>query len=237
MAQKLAEKDQIDIEPARSAERNWPLSDQALMLLRRKILRGDITPGAKLKVEDLQRELEVSSSPLREALNRLLTEGLVVASERRGFRVAPISVADLLDITAFRLAVETAALTECLAVAGDEWEGRVVAAFHRLERVEARMKAQACPYTDEWTERHKDFHMALLSACSSTRLKGACSSLFDQAERYRRLSAQSRKQPRDTMAEHRRLMKSALARDPVMVDLLRTHISKTAEHVASVLSR
>jgi DNA-binding GntR family transcriptional regulator len=214
------------------------LAEQAYQALRVRILHGDIAPGTKLKIETLQRAHALSSSPLREALNRLTAEGLVLADDRRGFRAAPISTADLWDITSMRLLLERAALEESMARGTDEWEARIIAAFHRLERVETRIVSGLLALNDDWTGRHKDFHMALLSACASPRLQAQCSSLFDQSERYRRLSARHRKEPRNKAGEHRRLMDLVLARNVKgAVAGLREHVMETATNVARVLGK
>jgi GntR family carbon starvation induced transcriptional regulator len=212
-----------------------PLSEMAFRLIRQQILRGDIPPGDKLRIEVLQREHALSSSPLREALNRLVAEGLVIADDHRGFRAAPMSPTDLHDITNYRLVIEPAALAQSIAKGDDVWEGNVVAAFHRLERIEERIAQEHSPLNQEWTDRHKDFHMSLVSAAPSSRLLAACSSLFDQAERYRRFSAMHRSRPRDTTGEHRRLMKTAIARQTEEATaLLRDHVTRTAENVLAV---
>jgi GntR family carbon starvation induced transcriptional regulator len=208
------------------------LSETAYRIIRQQILRGDIPPGEKLKIDVLQREHELSSSPLREALNRLVAEKLVIADDHRGFRAASISIDDLQDITNFRLVIEPSALVQSIKHGTDEWEARTVAAFHRFERVRERLKKEGSVVKEEWTERHKDFHMALLSAAPSQRLLSACSSLFDQAERYRRFSVMNRKQLRDTHAEHLKLMETSIARKAELAaSLLHKHISLTTQHV------
>lgn len=220
-----------------SLDRVASLSERAYRLLRQKILHADLSPGSKLKIETLQREYELSSSPLREALSRLAAEGLAVMDENRGFRVAPMSPEDLWDITTLRLVVEPAALAAAIGAANDEWEGRIVAAFHRLKRTEERVPASQHWFDGDWTERHKNFHMALYSACPSGRLFTLCWNLFDQAERYRRFSATNRRQARDTAGEHRALMEAALARDAdLSADLIRKHIKRTSEDVHALYS-
>src|SRR5690606_39589240 len=87
-------------------------SERALAALRRDVLSGHAEPGVKLKMELLQQRYGFSSSPLREALNRLVQEGLVVADERRGFRAAELSLADLRDINHMRLLLDPQALSE-----------------------------------------------------------------------------------------------------------------------------
>jgi DNA-binding GntR family transcriptional regulator len=223
-------------EPSEADDR-LPLSERAYRLIRRSILRGDIAPGSRLKIETFRREYKFSSSPLRDALNRLAAEKLVENDERRGFRAAAVSIEDMRDLTAFRLNIETTSLLESIDLGGDDWEARIIAAFHRLERLESRESDQQIPFTDEWAERHKAFHMALISCCPSLRQRSLCSSLFDEAERYRRLSITSRKTKRDNAGEHRAIMKAALSRDRQQAAVtLRAHIEKTASHVAEVLA-
>lgn len=214
-----------------------PLSEQAFQTIRDRILRGTTVAGEKLKIDVLQRDLEISSSPLREALNRLVAENLVVADDRRGFRAAPVTVADLKDLTAIRVVVEPGALVASMAAGSDAWESQVVAAFYRLDRIERRVAAGQMSRDDEWTARHKDFHLALISACGSERLVVLCSKLFDQSERYRRLSASLRQKSRNTANEHKKLMDAVLSRDPDAPLLLRRHIERTEEHVASALGK
>lgn len=214
-----------------------PLSEQAYQLLRDRILNGVIGAGEKLKIDALQCDYQISSSPLREALNRLVAENLVTADDRRGFRAAPMTAKDLMDLTATRVVIEPGALDASMKAGSDAWEARVVATFYRLDRIEHRISAGELTRDDEWTARHKDFHLSLISACGSERLVELCSKLFDQSERYRRLSASLRRNPRNTASEHKRLMETALARDPAAVLLLRQHIERTAQHVAPALDQ
>lgn len=215
-----------------------PCVGQAYSQLRTAILRGHLQPDQKLKMEALQQLTGLSNSPLREALNRLAMEDLVSVTERRGFRVASISIADLNDVTEMRLLLERAALTDSMRRGDDAWEARAVAAFHRLEIVEQRLLGERLSLNDEWTDRHRDFHLALFSACASPRLLAQVSVLFDQAERYRRLSAVYRKEPRNKVAEHRRLLGLVLQRniDAATADL-EEHMRNTANNVARVLGK
>lgn len=214
-----------------------PLSEQAYQIIRGRILRGITVAGEKLKIDDLQRDLEISSSPLREALNRLVAENLVTADERRGFRAAPVTIGDLMDLTTMRIVVEPGALEASMKAGSDAWESQVVAAFYRLDRIERRIAAGKASRDDEWTARHKEFHLSLISACGSERLTALCAKLFDQSERYRRLSASLRHKPRKTASEHKKLMEAALSRHPSAASLLRRHIELTAKHVASALGK
>jgi DNA-binding GntR family transcriptional regulator len=213
-----------------------PLVEQAFHRLRRDVLIGAYPAGAKLKVDELQEAYGFSSSPLREALSRLAQEGLVRADERRGFRVAPISAEDLADITRMRLMLDVQALAEAIEQGDDAWEAAIVAAYYRLEKVEARLGEGPLMLDEEWSSLHRDFHLALLAACPSERQRHWSASLFDQAERYRRYSARYRKTPRRKTTEHKRLMEATLKRDtPTACALLKEHILGTQRGVEQVL--
>lgn len=221
------------------AGRELPLAEQAFRLLRGRILRCEIEPGAKLKIELLQREHGYSSSPLREALNRLAQEGLVKTDERRGFWAAPVTISDLRDVTRMRLLLDAEALRDSIAKGDDAWEARAIAAFHQLAKVESRLTGQGpLALNADWSALHKQFHFALMGACTSPKLLEMSSSLFDQAERYRRLSMRWRKEPRNKSAEHKRILDAAISRDAKSATALLTdHVSRTAANVEAALSK
>lgn len=219
-----------------AANREPRLVDQAFQRLRRDVLVGTFEAGSKLKVEELQEAYGYSSSPVREALTRLAQEGLIRADERRGFRVAPISVSDLADITHMRLMLEVSALRDAIAHGDDAWEASVLAAFHQLERVEGRITTGSVVLDDSWSDLHRGFHMALLAACESERQRQWSASLFDQAERYRRYSARLRTTARRKTTEHRKLMDATLRRDAdTAAALLADHIRSTQRNVEAAL--
>ena len=214
------------------------LADRAHAAIGDAILRCEYAPGTKLKLETLAAASGLSSSPLREALNRLVQEGLVLALENRGFWVAPISVAELKDLTRMRLLVESEVLASAIDCGDDEWEARVVAAFHRLDLTEQRLRQDAdSPARADWSALHKAFHLALFSGSDSPRLIRTASSLFSQAERYRNFATAHRRKPRNVRGEHASLMRACLDRKPKeALRLLREHIAATAESVAGVLA-
>jgi DNA-binding GntR family transcriptional regulator len=102
-------KDQEIAAPARDAA---PLAissveDGVYGILREEIGRLELPPGERLRLEELAGRLQVSLTPVRHALRRLESEGLVVSIPRRGSRVAPLSVDELEEIQALRLGLET----------------------------------------------------------------------------------------------------------------------------------
>ncbi len=208
------------------------ISEQAFQVLRQDVLSGIHSPESKLKVDALQTRYGFSSSPLREALNRLVQEGLVKSDERRGFRVTPISPDDIADITKMRLMLDVAALRESILFGDDNWEAHIVASFHRLEKIESRLSQGPVVLDADWSQRHRDFHFALIAACPSERQRAWSMSLFDQAERYRHFAARNRTVSKKKGEEHRTLMKAVLRRDvDTATVLLAEHISSTQTNV------
>ncbi len=202
----------------------------ALSLLRDDILQGRLLPGARLRFDDLRDQYQIGLSPLREALMRLSSEGLVILEDQRGFRVAPVSKPDLIDITRTRQQLECLALRASIARGDDEWEGNLLSTFHQLEK--SPRTTQDDGANPGWESRHAAFHYALVSACDSRLLLQFRELLYDQSTRYRRLSQHYLDQPRDDVAEHRGLMEAALARDADTAALLITaHFQKTADIV------
>lgn len=214
------------------------LIDVALQQMKRSIICCDLAPGEKLKVAELSKSYGLSSSPIREALNRLAQEGIVEANENRGFRVTALSVDDFREITRLRCLLESEALADAITHGDDAWEANVLGAFHRLGLIEKKLGKSAVVLDDEWALRHKAFHFALFSASPSSLLLRMIDSLFDRAERYRRFSAMHRTAKRHKGDEHKQLMEAALARDTDMaVDLLKRHIRGTLENVTEVVLR
>jgi GntR family transcriptional regulator, carbon starvation induced regulator len=221
----------MDTQTARG-DSSTPLTEIAFRQLRRDVLIGTFAAGNKLKLDQLQEHYGLSSSPLREALSRLAQEGLVRADERRGFRVAALSAADLADITRMRLMIDLEALANSIDEGDDEWEASLVAAYHRLEKIEGKLSDGPVILNDEWSDLHRAFHTALLCACPSERLRAWSASLFDQAERYRRASARMRQTARRKSNEHRKIMDATLGRDKkTACALLEEHIKSTQRNV------
>ena len=187
------------------------LVESAYRRLRRDIIEGILAPEEKLRVEHLKDDYGVGAGTLREALSLLISDALVVSQGQRGFRVAPVSLADFEDITNTRVMLESEALRQSIALGDDAWEGELLAAFHRLTKAEEKLKDPTA--REEWEERNRIFHEVLISACPSRWIKHFLSILYHQAERYRRLSLYLQPIPRDVHAEHEALFNATMARD------------------------
>ena len=208
------------------------VGQEVLERLRWDILDGAVAPDAKLPFALLQSRYGVGVGTIREALSHLVSEGLVCVDAGRGFRVAPVSRADLLDISTLRIEFEKRALEDAILHGDDAWEVRILSTFHLLDKMEARPLEERLKDASRWTQMHRDFHEALVSACRSRWLLQFRATLFDQADRYRLLSLRHRPPTTRRKGEHRALMELTLRRDAREVGLLaEQHIKSTVDDV------
>ena len=209
------------------------LVEAARAKLQLDILTGALAPESKLRVEHLKSRYGIGSSTLREALTLLVTDGLVTSEGQRGFRVAPVSLADFQAITEMRILLETKALHQSIEQGDDDWEGRIVAAFHRLSKLDPFVKDADSEQLGEWERRNDAFHASLLSACNNPWLFRFYGTLLRQSSRYLRLSIHDHTIPRDVHKEHRSIMDATLNRDAKEAcKLTEDHIRRTVSVVS-----
>jgi DNA-binding GntR family transcriptional regulator len=198
--------------------------------LRTDLLGGVLEPGSKLAIEALAQHYATSATPLREALNRLVADGLVERREQRGFVVAGISADDLAEITRTRCWLEEIALRESIAAHTTAWEEALVLAHHRLAKTPRSLADDHFEDNPAWEPLHRAFHRALIAGCGSRWLLGFCAQLADQHHRYRRLSAPRAFAKRGVKSEHQQLLEAALeGRADDAAALLKQHFERTAK--------
>jgi len=186
------------------------VGETAYQRIRADIVFGRIAPGRKLRLDRMRSEYAIGIGTLREILSRLSAEGLVIAEGQRGFEVPPVTARNLRELAELRLLLERHALEQSFAAGDMEWEGRVVAAHHKLEVIERRLLAGERE-TELWKRYDWEFHQELISACGSRELMHAHAGAFDKYLRYLMIAFSFRGET--AAAEHRRLRDSALARD------------------------
>jgi GntR family transcriptional regulator, carbon starvation induced regulator len=199
-------------------------------VLRQDILRGKLSPAAKLLIDDISQRYGVTSTPIREALNQLVTEGFVHRVDQKGFFVAQISRTELIELTNTRCWVESIALREALAHRTPQWEEQLILAGHRLSRIKRSADAEVFLENTSWEDTHKQFHMALIAACPSRWLLEFCSLMTDHAARYRYLSMSLAFPERDVAVEHKALVDAAIDGPPARaIEMLMEHYRTTAD--------
>ena len=211
--------------------------------LKADIIRGKLMPHAKLPVEHLKRDYGVSGGTLREALTMLMADRLVEAEGQRGFRVKAISPEELIDLNRIRVLLEKEAIRQSIKCGDEAWEASVVTAFHMLS-LSTRAFAENPEDTEvleQWEERHRAFHLALISASPSDWLRYFLAMAYQQYERYRHLFlevAKSTYKGRDPHAEHAAIVDAVLSRDgDLAASLIEDHVSRSIEEWAEYFEK
>lgn len=154
--------------------------------IRRDISFGVLRPDQKLKLTDLRQAYGGSNHSMRETLRILSSEGVVEATNQRGFRVTSATEDDLRDILLVRLEVEKLGLRRSLERGDVAWESRVVAALHSVSRADAVVQENPDDVTAlEWDEACRDLSMTLISASGSPRLASMAAQFYGQSRRFR----------------------------------------------------
>jgi GntR family transcriptional regulator, carbon starvation induced regulator len=208
--------------------------------LKSDIIRGAFQPGEKLLMSRLKERYDLGVGPLREALSQLVAERLVVAISQRGYRVAPMSLAELADLYDARAQIEGLVLKLAIERGDDSWEAEILARVHTLAKV---MEVNSPDELLEvWDTRHKAFHTAIASGCRSPHLIQVRESLFDQVERYRHLWLQETVFSEEALArkrqEHAALVEVILARkSDEAAEMMREHLMTPVPIITEVMKR
>jgi DNA-binding GntR family transcriptional regulator len=212
-----------EIGPAGNATRATTLYRQ----LKEDIIRGALTPRQWLRIDALRERYNAGASPLREALNRLSAEGLVVQKDQRGFVVADVDAANIDELVLTRCRLNEVMLPMVLERGDQAWEERVVLAHYHLSKTPPfRSDGQA---NDEYLVRHREFHMSILAPCGSRWLLDLSEKLFDWTQRFQNLALRGDiVGSRDVANEHNELVKAVLGREVARsINLLNEHVRRT----------
>jgi DNA-binding GntR family transcriptional regulator len=211
------------------------MASQLADRLREAIVSGQLQAGSKINLQQAKGLFSVSLSPLREALARLISDGLVQFEDNRGYRVAPLSLRNLKEITRLREEFEVLAVREAM-ISGDlEWEGEVMRTLHKLTRC-VREGARA-ETLEQWEASHREFHITLISGCRMPVLIGFCEVLLNLNDRYRRTFLRATSGDRKVGAEHTEIADKVVARQvDTACALLKQHIHRTGSNLLRHLS-
>jgi DNA-binding GntR family transcriptional regulator len=212
--------------------KNPTAGEIAYAQMRTDIIFAVLRPDEKLKLEPMRERYQTSITTLREVLNRLSSEGFVVAVGQKGFRVAPVSSKGLTEVAELRQLVECHAIRASITKGGIDWEAAVISSHHKLAAVETQLVEGQTVDMTIWKKLDRDFHSALIAACDSGMLLRLFDDVFDHYVRYQRLVLGFRGQ--EAADEHLALMRSAIARNSdETVRVLIKHLRKGVEHAVT----
>ena len=208
------------------------LIEQTYAQLRDDIIEGRLLPGSKLRIEHLRTQYAVGAGTLREALTRLVSDALASAEGQRGFRVAPITLEDLADLTQLRVQIETAALRQSIRAGGIRWRNAAQSAYDAISAEEPIASGRR----RQWELLNERFHEALLSGAESPWTLRVLRLLSRHGERYRSFAMQLPGATRDVHAEHTEIFEYAMAGQDARASLaLEAHIRTTPDLLIQAL--
>jgi len=202
-------------------------------IIRKDILVSNLIPSYKLKVKDLSAKYGIGVIPIREALSRLESEGLVNHVGQAGFRVSTLSKLEFIGLMQARVLLENTALKLSIENFSYDWEEKLVIAFHRITRTDRNIVNNGQNFLNpEWFDVHRDFHLALINNSGLDWLTKFCKEMLDHGSKYvAYLNSINPDIKRKTANEHKQLFDAALSKDIILAqELLTKHYNLTLEH-------
>ena len=200
-------------------------TQRAYTELKQRILDGAIAEGAPIRQDETAEEIGVSKIPLREALMRLQSEGLVVITRNSGATVAKFTVADYQQMLDIRIGLECRALELAIPnmVPSDIEHARtLLVAYHQA------MSAR------EWSELNKKFHECLYIPANNPRLLAMINSLQNNMGRLLSLHVSMAANRSRSHEEHLQIVDACeQANISLAVALLRKHIEQSKKEVSA----
>jgi len=210
------------------------LGESVYQLLWNRILDRRLHAGEKLSDLRLSGELGVSRTPVREALNRLVQDGIVKAEPHRGFYVASFSAQDITEIYDLRAALESAALRSSAPNLDHVMLHQALAKLEEVERqyAEAKTEDESLAAAAAFLECDREFHRAIVERAGNGRLTATVEGLWAQISVFQKAGTHRRGWTEMAIVQHRAII-AALLDDDVdrAVAELRNHIEQVKRRV------
>jgi DNA-binding GntR family transcriptional regulator len=206
-------------------------SQRVYLALHDAVMDGDVAPGDALRPQEIATGHAVSLAAAREALLRLVGEGLAERVQNRGFRVPAVDAERWRRVAEARALIEPGMLRLAIDRGDLEWEARVRAAHHRLAGTALGVAGDHAAGA-AWREAHRAFHRVLVEACGNDVLLATFDRLWTASELARRWSIAA-VPDRDALREHETLERAVLDRDADRAaGLLAAHVKRTVDLLA-----
>jgi GntR family transcriptional regulator, rspAB operon transcriptional repressor len=198
--------------------------------LRADMISCKLAPGAEIREAELAARFDMSKSPVRDALMRLEREGLVITLPRQGYRVAPVSLGDVLDMFHLRAALERACIERIVARATDE----------QLKTLDPFRQFVAAAWQGGFIAFNRAFHRRIAELGGNARMRDQLNDLIDQLERAVQVSVASVRQgdPQVLVNEHAEIIDALQARALKRAQRLsERHIVQAGRRVSNAISK
>jgi GntR family transcriptional regulator, rspAB operon transcriptional repressor len=181
--------------------------------LRADMISCTLAPGTEIREAELAARFGMSKSPVRDALMRLEREGLVITAPRQGYRVAPVSLGDVLDMFHLRAALERACAERIVRHASDA----------QLQELNVFRQFDAKTWQGNFIAYNRAFHRKLAQLSGNARMRDQLMDLIDLMERAVHISVSS---------VHKGVPQSLVDEHCGIVEALQTRASKRAQKLA-----
>lgn len=196
-----------NLEPI-SLEGRRVLRDQVYETLRNSILIGAIMPGERLVETKIAESLKTSRMPVREALHRLMADGLVVGLTRGGAIAAECSFSDIEDLYNLRVVLECHAIALAAQRITEDELAQLDSLIEQTRFCLKRMDENGI------VTLNGQFHVVIEKAAGSPRLLEIMSNLHDHIQRYRRMAIHGKTEMEEALEGHVKMVEALRARDP-----------------------
>lgn len=207
------------------------LTDWAYTNIKEDILNLRVQPGHQLHIEKLSEELGISRTPIREALLRLETAGLVQVLPRVGFFVADITTNDIAELFEVREWLESNAAAKAVSTLTDD----DLAGLDELMANTARAIEQGD--SGKFLEFEEAFHNLIIQRCGNKHLLGVMESLYNLTRRERVLSIRSKENISWSLVEHQQVVAAFHARNALQASaMMVAHIRAASARLCNSLA-
>ena len=204
------------------------LPELAYQLLRHDILSNVFEPGTILRQEEVAARYQVSRVPLREAMTRLVSEGMLMLRPQRGYAVMSLEASDIVEIFELRAVIEEhAGYVAARARTADDIKtlDRMMTDMEQLDR-------KSSTFVDAWSRANYSFHSILIGSSRRVRLARTAAALRDSVEPYIRVESRLTGDMTHAEREHREIGQAFKAGDAkALAVLCRKHVEHTAERL------
>lgn len=184
----------------KSLQRNQPLKEQAYHALRKMILAGELTPGQRLVEAQLARDLEVSRTPIREALGQLQREALVMIDGDHGLKVATFSAVDAAQLYECRMALENISVSEACQHGTTTQLRNLQRLVEKAEKLAGTNPSQLLNF--QLLDLDYQFHRSIAEMSGNSWLQEILEQIFDKMMLLRIQTIQQNQDVLDVGAEH-----------------------------------
>ncbi len=212
--------------------------ERAYQALRRMAVNFEFKPGERLNETSLTKRLDISRTPLREALNRLVAEGFLTFSLGKGFFCRPLTPEKVLELYQLRCALETEALLRTIGGAEDQQIDAVIAYLDEVEK-----SYSVCHDLDELLRMDEEFHIKLAALSGNQELLKLLHNVNERIRYVRIVNLRLLRDRREnaetdqtSMSAHRIILDAVKARDvDRAVSALRGHIERRSEQTVELV--